>query len=65
VKAAVDVAHVQSKPVFAHPQNRTGVDNALAGGVDILARTIPWEGHYTEDEEISFDLSAAFAFDGG
>jgi len=63
VKAAVDVAHVQSQPVFAHPQNRTGVDNALAGGVDILARTIPW-GHYT-DEAISFDLSAAFAFDCG
>jgi len=50
VKAAVDVAHVQGKPVFTHPQNRTGVDNALAGGVDILAHTIPWEGHYTEDE---------------
>ena len=24
--------------------NRTGVDNALAGGVDMLAHTIPWEG---------------------
>jgi len=50
VKAAVEVAHAQGKRVFAHPQNRTGVDNALAGGVDILAHTIPWEGHYTEDE---------------
>jgi imidazolonepropionase-like amidohydrolase len=44
VKAAVDVAHPQGKPVFAHPQNPTGLDNALAGGVDILAHTIPETG---------------------
>jgi imidazolonepropionase-like amidohydrolase len=50
VKAAVDVAHAQGKPVFTHPQNRVGVDNALAGGVDILAHTIPSEGSYTADE---------------
>jgi imidazolonepropionase-like amidohydrolase len=50
VKAAVDVAHAHDKPVFAHPQNQTGVDNALAGGVDILAHTIPTEGHFTPDE---------------
>jgi len=50
VKAAVDVAHAQGKPVFAHPQNHTGVDNALAGGVDILAHTIPNEGIFTPDE---------------
>jgi imidazolonepropionase-like amidohydrolase len=50
VKAAVDVAHAQGKPVFTHPQNRLGVDNALAGGVDILAHTIPNEGSYTADE---------------
>jgi imidazolonepropionase-like amidohydrolase len=49
VKAAVDVAHSQGKPVFAHPQNRTGVDNALAGGVDILAHTIPADS-FTPDE---------------
>ncbi|MBV8631955.1 MAG: amidohydrolase family protein [Silvibacterium sp.] len=41
VKAAVDVAHAQGKPVFAHPQNRVGMENALNGGVDILAHTIP------------------------
>jgi imidazolonepropionase-like amidohydrolase len=35
--------------VFAHPQNRTGVDNALAGGVDILAHTIPADS-FTPDE---------------
>ncbi len=50
VKAAVDVAHAQGKPVFTHPQNRVGVDNALAGGVDILAHTIPSEGSYTAEE---------------
>ncbi len=50
VKAAVDVAHAQGKPVFSHPQNSLGVDNALAGGVDVLAHTIPTEGRYTADE---------------
>jgi imidazolonepropionase-like amidohydrolase len=50
VKAAVDIAHAQGKPVFAHPQNYAGMDNALAGGVDVLAHTIPTEGHYTADE---------------
>jgi imidazolonepropionase-like amidohydrolase len=50
VKAAVDVAHAQDKPVFAHPQNYAGVDNALAGGVDVLAHTIPTAGHFSEEE---------------
>jgi imidazolonepropionase-like amidohydrolase len=50
VRAASDVAHAQGKPVFTHPQNRMGVDNALAGGVDVLAHTIPSEGSYTIDE---------------
>jgi len=50
VKAAVDVAHAQGKPVFAHPQNHAGVDNALNGGVDILAHTIPTERSFTAEE---------------
>jgi len=50
VKAAVDVAHAQGKPVFAHPQNREGTDNALNGGVDILAHTIPNERSFTPGE---------------
>lgn len=50
VKSAVDVAHAQGKPVFAHPQNRVGTDNALNGGVDILAHTIPTEGSFTPEE---------------
>ena len=50
VKAAVDVAHAEGKPAFAHPQNRIGVDNALAGGVDVLAHTIPNDGSFSADE---------------
>jgi imidazolonepropionase-like amidohydrolase len=50
VKAAVDITHELQRPVFAHPQNRTGVDNALNGGVDILAHTIPTEGSFTDAE---------------
>lgn len=50
VKAAVDVAHAQGRPAFAHPQNRVGTDNALNGGVDILAHTIPNEGSFTPEE---------------
>ena len=50
VKAAVDITHELRKPVFAHPQNHTGVDVALTGGVDVLAHTIPTEGSFTADE---------------
>ena len=50
VKGAVDVAHGHGKPVFAHTQNYAGTDNALAGGVDVLAHTIPFEGHFTDEE---------------
>jgi imidazolonepropionase-like amidohydrolase len=49
-KAAVDVAHAQGKPVFAHPQNRTGVDVVLAAGVGVLAHTIPSEPGYTAEQ---------------
>ncbi len=54
VKAAVDVAHAQGKPVFAHPQNKIGVDNAIAGGVDILAHTVPSEPNYSAEELTRF-----------
>jgi len=40
-KAAVDVAHAQGKPVFAHPQNKTGVETVIAAGVDVMAHTVP------------------------
>ncbi len=49
-RAAVEVAHAAGKPVFAHPSNHVGTDNALAAGVDILAHTIPEEGAFTKDE---------------
>jgi imidazolonepropionase-like amidohydrolase len=40
-KAAVDVAHAQGKPVFAHPQNKAGVETVIAAGVDVMAHTVP------------------------
>jgi imidazolonepropionase-like amidohydrolase len=40
-KAAVDVAHAKGKPVFAHPQNRIGVEVVIAAGVDVMAHTAP------------------------
>lgn len=55
VKAAVEVAHGQGKPVFAHPQNKVGLDNAIDGGVDVLAHTIPsTDFHYTGEELARF-----------
>jgi imidazolonepropionase-like amidohydrolase len=50
IRAAVEVAHASGKPVFAHPSNHAGTDNALAGGVDVLAHTIPMEEAFTSDE---------------
>ncbi|HEY0782468.1 MAG TPA: amidohydrolase family protein, partial [Thermoanaerobaculia bacterium] len=41
VRAAADVAHAAGKPVFSHPSNRVGIDNSLAGGVNVLAHTAP------------------------
>jgi imidazolonepropionase-like amidohydrolase len=53
-RAAVDVAHAQGKPVFAHPQNRVGVDVVIAAGVDVLAHTVPRETGYTQEELTAF-----------
>jgi imidazolonepropionase-like amidohydrolase len=50
IRAAVEVAHAAGKPVFAHPSDHVGTDNALAGGVDILAHTIPTELDWTPEE---------------
>jgi imidazolonepropionase-like amidohydrolase len=55
-KAAVDVAHAQGKPVFAHPQNRVGVDVVIAAGIDVLAHTVPREAGYTQEELAAFKL---------
>src|SRR5882757_5841609 len=55
-KAAVDVAHAQGKPVFAHPQNRAGVDTVIATGVDVLAHIVPGEPSYTPEQLARFKL---------
>jgi imidazolonepropionase-like amidohydrolase len=49
-KAVADVAHAQGKFVFAHPQNRAGVDVVLAARVNVLAHTIPSEPGYTPEQ---------------
>ncbi|MGF6850842.1 imidazolonepropionase-like amidohydrolase [Chitinophaga sp. W3I9] len=41
IKAATSTAHKFHKPVFAHPTADTGMNIALAGGVDILAHVAP------------------------
>ncbi|WP_407169872.1 amidohydrolase family protein [Bradyrhizobium sp. ORS 111] len=53
-KAAVDVAHAQGKPVFAHPQNKTGVETVITAGVDVLAHTVPSESGYTAEQLAHF-----------
>ena len=53
-KAAVDVAHAQGKPVFAHPQNKTGVEVVLASGVDVMAHTVPSEPDFTAEQLAQF-----------
>jgi imidazolonepropionase-like amidohydrolase len=55
-KAAVDVAHAQAKPVFAHPQNKVGVDTVIAAGVDVMAHTTPSPGfiQYTSEQLARF-----------
>ena len=59
-KAAVDVAHAQGRPVFAHPQNKTGVDTVIAAGVDVMAHTAPAPGfsQYTDEELARFKSQA-------
>jgi len=53
-KAAVEVAHAQGKPVFAHPQNTAGVNAVIAAGVDVLAHTVPSEPGYTPEQLVQF-----------
>jgi imidazolonepropionase-like amidohydrolase len=55
-KAAVDVAHAAGKPVFAHPQNRVGVETVITAGVDVLAHTVPREPNYTPEQLARFKL---------
>jgi imidazolonepropionase-like amidohydrolase len=53
-KAAVEVAHAQGKPVFAHPQNIAGVNAVIAANVDVLAHTVPSEPSYTPEQLAQF-----------
>jgi imidazolonepropionase-like amidohydrolase len=54
-KAAVDVAHAQGKPVFAHPQNTAGVEAVIGAGVDVMAHTVPGQrGGYTPEQLARF-----------
>ncbi len=53
-KAAVEVAHAQGKPVFAHPQNKAGVDTVIEAGVDVMAHTAPAPSGYTPDQLARF-----------
>ncbi len=42
--ALARIAHAAGKPVFAHPSNIEGVENAMNSGVDILAHTTAMDG---------------------
>jgi imidazolonepropionase-like amidohydrolase len=53
-KAAVDVAHAQGKPVFAHPQNTAGIEAVIAAGVDVMAHTVAGQRGYPPEQLASF-----------
>jgi imidazolonepropionase-like amidohydrolase len=53
-KAAVDLAHAQAKPVFAHPQNGAGVEAVIAAGIDVMAHTTPGQRGYTPEQLARF-----------
>ena len=53
-KAAVDVAHAQGKPVFAHPQNTAGIEAVTAAGVDVMAHTVARQPGYPAEQLARF-----------
>ena len=53
-KAAVDVAHVQGRPVFAHPQNTAGIEAVIAAGVDVMAHTVGRQPGYPAEQLARF-----------
>ncbi len=53
-KAAVDVAHAQGKPVFAHPQNTAGIEAVIAAGVDVMAHTVGRQSGYPAEQLARF-----------
>jgi imidazolonepropionase-like amidohydrolase len=52
--AAVEAAHAQGKPVFAHPQNSTGLETVIEAGVDVLAHITPGEQGYSPEQLARF-----------
>jgi imidazolonepropionase-like amidohydrolase len=53
-RAAVEVAHAQGKPAFAHPHNNIGVETVIASGVDVLAHTTSGGSGYTPEQLARF-----------
>jgi imidazolonepropionase-like amidohydrolase len=53
-KAAVDVAHAQGKPVFAHPQNTAGIEAVIAAEVDVMAHTVGRQPGYPPEQLARF-----------
>ena len=53
-RAAVDVAHAEGKPVFAHPQNTAGVEAVIAAGVDVMAHTVTRQPGYPPEQLARF-----------
>jgi Amidohydrolase family len=58
-KAAVDVAHAQGKPVFAHPQNTAGIEAVIAAGVDVMAHTVGRQPGYSVELQRAGDCADA------
>lgn len=48
IRAVVDIAHDQGKPVFAHPTNGEDVLKAIRAGVDVVAHTTPHSGPWDQ-----------------
>ncbi len=48
MQAAVNEAHRQGKPVFAHPTNREALLTAVRSGFDVLVHTTPGSGPWDE-----------------
>ncbi|MFY2763724.1 amidohydrolase family protein [Arenimonas sp. MALMAid1274] len=48
-RAAVEAAHAQGKPAFAHPTDVAGLQAALDSGVDVLVHAAPEAGEWTPE----------------
>jgi imidazolonepropionase-like amidohydrolase len=48
MQAAVDEAHRNGKPVFAHPTNREALLAAVQSGIDVLVHTTPGSGPWDD-----------------